>query len=69
MININNTQVVMNQIVDKLNECRYDADRLKVDTEQTQVKDVKKEVEHRVEKKKELDRHITRVISKSKWSI
>ena len=69
MININNTQIVMNQITEQLDQFHYEADNLKVETDQIQIKDIKKEVQYRVEKKEALDRHITRVIDKLMWSI
>ena len=69
-INIDNSNVIMNQIVDRLDEFAYKgAEELKIETRQTQIEKVTKEVEKRVEKKEMLDRHTTRVINRTKWEI
>ena len=69
-ININNCHVVMNEITEKMNEYGYEeTEELKIETRQTQNEKVQEEVESIVEKKEALNRHINRVINKTKWEI
>ena len=69
-INVNNCYVIMNEIAAELAYYEYNnASELKIKTEQTKIQSVQEEVKSKVEKKETLNKHVTRVMNKSKWEI